>query len=247
MISPSQLTHGVEWVWLVWLVGVAVVLRMSWQALRRWRRPRWRELARGEEGVSYSLSYVLLFPFYLLFVCVVFEATWLLLAKVGTLYAAHAGARSAVVWSSAQTRSSDLPTRRINQSVWTAMTPFVTGEPSLLDIPADAGGQAGEYVLAYKAYFTSGDPNADAPVGTLTRRYLAAASRTTWEPPVDQLARVRAGGDLTLTVTYRAPLHIPGAARVFGGREYRIVSSATLPNEAPANDAQTLGIDYQSR
>jgi hypothetical protein len=40
-------------------------------------------------------------------------------------------------------------------------------------------------------------------------------------------------------------------ARILGPRsallnEYTITSSATLPNEAPANDNKTLGIDYQS-
>src|SRR5690242_5021661 len=102
MISLTQLTTGVEGIWLIWFVSVAVVLKMLAATLRRWRRPCWSELARGEEGVSYTLSYVMVFPFYFLFVCVVFEVTWLLMAKIGTLYAAHAGARSQVVWASAQ-------------------------------------------------------------------------------------------------------------------------------------------------
>jgi hypothetical protein len=245
MISLGQWIQGVEGVWLVWLVSLAVVLRMLGRALRRWRRPRWTELAHGEEGVSYTLSYVLVIPFYMLFVCLVFEATWLLLAKVGTLYTAHAGARSAVVWSSAQ--PVNLRTKRIKQSVWTAMTPFVTGGPSWRNAPdGDAFGQAQEYAAAYRLYFTSGDPNAKAPWATLTNRYLTAASRTTYE------INPQPNGDLTVTVTYRAPLHIPGAARILNPNglpqnEYRIMSSATLPNEAPVSADGTLGIEYQSQ
>lgn len=247
----SQLISGVEVVWLIWLVSVVAVLKMLASGLRRWRRPRWKQLAHGEEGVSYTLSYVLVFPFFFLFVCVVFEATWLLVAKIGTMYAAHAGARSAVVWASA--KPENLRTSRINQSVWTTMTPFVTGDPNWLKVPSEAFGQSAEYILAYDLYVRgSNDPNAKPAAKTLLNRYLTAASRTTWQPSVDQLAKVPSGGDLTFTVTYRAPLHIPGAARVLnrkGGprNEYLVTSTAKLPNEAPASADGTLGIEYQSR
>lgn len=252
MISPAQLVWGVEWVWLVWLVSILVVLKLSVQALRRWRRPCWAELARGEEGVSYSLSYVMVFPFYLMFLCLVFETTWLLVAKVGTMYAAHAGARSAVVWSSAQ--PANLRTTRINQAVWTAMTPFVTGSPSWQNLPSDAPLQAGEYVAAYKLYNTGNNDKyaqaSPAILAALATRYLTAATRTTWMP--QQFDNVPANGPLTVTVTYRAPLHIPGVSKFLDpdGQlpyEYPITSSATLPSEAPANATKFLGIHYKSR
>ena len=251
MISLAQWIHGVEWVWLIWLASIAVVLTMTGKALQRWRRPRWVELAHGEEGLSYTLSYVLVFPIYFLFVCVVFEASWLLVAKVGTMYAAHAGARSQVVWSSAQTEQKGLAIKRTNQAVWTAMTPFITGDPRWISVPGQALLQSVEYVAAYKAHFSSGDPYADAPNETLGARYHCAASRTTWDVQVDP-DPAHPNGDVTVTVTYLAPLHIPGAARVLNAgsgtlNEYRIVSTATLPNEAPANRSRTLGIDYQSR
>lgn len=244
----SHLTSGVEEIWLIWLISLAVVLKMSASALRRWRRPRWKHLAHGEEGVSYTLSYLLVFPFFFLFVCVVFEATWLLAAKIGTMYTAHAGARSAVVWASAQ--PTNLQKTRINQSVWTAMTPFVTGDPDWLKVPGEAFEQSGEYVLAYELCVGGNDdPNAKPATSTLANRYLTAASRTTWQMKID---KSKPDGDVTVTVTYRAPLHIPGAARVLNPNgwprnEYAITSTATLPNEAPASADGTLGIDYQSR
>lgn len=244
MISPSQLFHGVEGVWLVWLASVLVVLKMSWLALRRWRRPYWAELARGEDGVSYSLSYVLVFPFYFLFVCLVFEATWILVAKIGTMYAAHAGARSAVVWLSAQPQ--DLQTERINQSVWMAMTPFVTNVPSKLVWD----GAAVDYAIAYDACArANGDPNARPAQEVLSNRYIITTWRTTWTKQVDTS---KPDGDVTVSVTYRASLLIPGVARIFdpdgqAPYEYPITSSATMPNEAPANDSRTLGINYKSK
>jgi Flp pilus assembly protein TadG len=246
MFSLGQWVQGVEWIWLVWLASLAIVFKLSCQALRRWRRPRWGVLARGEEGVSYSLAYVLVIPFYMLFVCVVFETTWLLLAKVGTMYAAHAGARSAVVWKSAQ--PANLQTPRINQSVWTAMTPFTTGSPSGLNNIFEALGQAADYELAYGLYSrASSDANAKPGLGTMGKRYLNAASRTTCD-----VGSPQPDGTLTVTVTYRAPLHIPGAARILNPsgwwtNEYAIRSTAKLPNEAPASANGTLGIDYQSR
>ena len=209
MISPAQWIQGVEGVWLAWLASLAVVLTTIGRALAT-GEPRWIELARGEEGVSYTLSYVIVFPVYLLFVCVVFETTWLLVAKVGTMYAAHAGARSAIVWNSAAAvNSPTTQTNRINQAVWTAMTPFVTGGPQVvLTSDVEASRQSGDYVKAYQKYFSSGDANANAPVATLTNQYLTAASRTTCTINIDKSAP---DGNLTATVTYRAPLHIPGA------------------------------------
>ncbi len=247
MFGPRQMIEGVEGLWLVWMLAVAVVLRMLWLALRRWRRPNWGRLAAGEDGVSYSLSYVLVMPVFLLFVCIVFEVTWLLLAKIGTLYAAHAGARSAIVWSSAKPES--LRTARINQAVWTAMTPFATGDPSGGSLSGDAYWQAQQFSWAYGSFVRAGgDPYANSPANTIVKRYYSAASRTTWNPPVEQLLWEN---NVTFTVTYRAPLHIPGVARLFDPDgappyEYPISSTATLPNEAPVSSDRTLGIDYWS-
>jgi hypothetical protein len=193
---------------------------------------------------------MLTFPIFFLFACLVFESTWLLLAKVGTVYAAHAGARSAIVWSSAQPASKRNP--RIYQSVWTAMSPFVTGDPSWTSLPpvalTEVAEQSAEYAGVYTTYQGgSNDPKANVPLTALGKRYFTAASRTTCQWQVDSPQ----AGELTLTVTYRAPLHIPGAGRILAPNsgplhEYQIVSSVTLPNEAPANESQTLGIGYKS-
>ena len=131
------------------------------------------------------------------------------------------------------------------------MTPFVSGNPRLSIIsPLEAAEQAGEYTLAYRLHFTSGDPDADAPPKVLAARYLVAATRTTWESRINDS---KPDGDVTVTVTYHAQLRIPGLSRFGFFREhgapyeYRISSSATLPNEAPASADRTLGIEYQSR
>ena len=97
-----EYVRDVELILLVWVASLLLIASAAIWAVRHLRRPSLKLLAADEEGVSYSLSYVLVFPLLFLFVCIVFESTFVLMAKVGTLYAAHAGARSTVVWSSAQ-------------------------------------------------------------------------------------------------------------------------------------------------
>src|SRR5262249_27699755 len=124
-----EITQSVEAIWLIWLLGL---LLLGWgfvRACRRasWRWPAWRALHSDEEGASYTLSYVITIPIYFLLVCVVFESTLLLHAKLGTMYAAYAGARSAVVWQSAEPAS--LRQDRPRQAVFTALAPFASPSP----------------------------------------------------------------------------------------------------------------------
>jgi hypothetical protein len=263
MLGPMEYLRGMEGVWAAWLGGVLVLLVGLTRAARTWRWPDWRRLAREEAGASYTLSYLVVIPIYLLFVCLVFEATFLIIGKVGTLYAAHAGARSAIVWQSAQ--PADLRQQRMEQSVWTAMAPFATAATAsdLATVgppPGDSYRQAAEWAFAYQLYSSASAqqaaprprpyPRSNAPLDFLVRKYLNAAMRTTFEIQTDNS---KPDGDVTCTVTYRARLLIPGPARLFATASGRwpysrqIVSRATLPNEVPVSADQTLGIDYRSR
>lgn len=262
MTGAAAIFEGVWWVWLAWAAGVAVLARGAFTAARGFRRPSLAELARDEAGVSYSMSYVLVVPVYLFFLCMVFNASMILLAKVGTLYAAHAGARSAVVWQTAKPES--VRQARIDQSVFTAMAPFVSA--SLRDavtagrIPSLATERQGEELYeAYTAYAAAGRnqpgllrrpyPRQQATRGYILRKYNNAALRTTYTIDGDPN---NPGGPCTVTVTYRSPIYFPGLNRFLtrtGGWPYTIEvkSVATIPNEAPATADHTLGIDYHSR
>jgi hypothetical protein len=202
------------------------------------------ELVRGEEGVSYTFPFILLVPFYLFFVLIIFETTFVLLAKIGTLYAAHAGARSAVVWQSAQPQTLRQP--RVQQAVLTALAPFTvtnTGSP---------GGTATEAVEFANAYAACSPPlgpglaslglAGDYSAPGLQNRYGCAASRTT--VAIDW-GTGKPNSDIKVTVTFRAPLHIPVVA-AWLGRQYTMTSTATLPSEAPRSADGTLGIGYLS-
>ena len=65
--------------------------------------PTLRRLAVEEDGAAYTLSYVMVIPVYALLICLIIETCLMLTAKLGTVYAGYAAARSASVWSSATT------------------------------------------------------------------------------------------------------------------------------------------------
>lgn len=258
MHSLGDLWHGMELVWLALLGGAAVVVAGLIQAFRHFRIPSLAQVRDEEDGASYMLSYVMVIPFYLLFVCLVVEATFLLVAKIGTLYAAHAAARSAVVWQWAQ--PANLRDSRTNQAVFTAMAPFSPSARRYFDRAAPAGAlqQASEWVYAYRMSAAGAVAQAgprrpytrtEESPQQLMQHYLVASVRTTCRIEID---RTRPDGNVRCTITYRAPLYIPGSARILDpdGRwpyEYPITSVATLPAEGPYTQTGTLGIDYQSR
>src|SRR5215468_4394074 len=100
-MTLAELVRGAEGPWLAFAASAAATAALTAITVRvdrRARRPDLARLARDEEGVSYSLPFTILVPFYLFFVIAVFEIGFVLLAKIGTKYAAHAGARSATVW-----------------------------------------------------------------------------------------------------------------------------------------------------
>src|SRR5262245_14462684 len=152
MTGVAGTFEGMGWVLGLWVIGVAVLLRATLGGLARFRFPSLAALHRDDDGLSYSLSYVLVAPIYLAFMCMVFASSMLLLAKIGTMYAAHAGARSAAVWQSAQPAS--VRQERVEQSVLTAMAPYVSASARDLATapgapPASAARQGAEFVAAY--------------------------------------------------------------------------------------------------
>jgi Flp pilus assembly protein TadG len=182
---------------------------------------------------------VLVAPFYLGFVLFVFEVGFLMLAGLGARYAAHAAARSAVVWhDSATDAEADL---RPRQAAWAALAPYAGGSRRELasagPVPSGAAASAPDYSAAVRRYGGS-----DAA----GRKFLNAAARTT--VTVEQ---VSAGPRpmLRATVTFRAPLTCPVVSRFMDPDrsppfEYPITAAVTLPSEAPQTDGNGIGIGY---
>lgn len=247
-------------IWVVWAVGVAVALGGVVVAARRFRWRGWKAVAADESGASYSLGFVMVAPMYLFFLLTVYESSLLLVAKVGTMYAAHASARSTVVWQTAE--PAGLRRERVEQATATAMAPFVsarTRDIQFLNIPSSAYAQAAELVGVYYLYSRQAAaapaqlarpyPRGNAPADYLVRKYLNAASRTTYTVSGD--AR-RPNADMTVVVRYRAPLYFPGVSRFLDPDgswpyEYVIESRVVMPNETPVSADRRLGIDYHSR
>jgi hypothetical protein len=242
---------------LLLLLATALVLGTAlaaWASGARWRDAL-ADAARGEEGMSYAMPFVFVVPVFLVLVLGAYQVGMILFAKIGTMYAAHMGARSAVVWLPAG--DPNMAQQRINQAVFTAMAPFTFGSSSDKGNTADPA--ADDYATAFLAYSApsegKGPPLAAPGLPTqfvqedLRQHYLSAASRTVVQatPPLPTPE-----DQVTVTVTYRVPLILPVVSRIFadkatGPAEYTLTSSATLPSEAPKSVSGTLGIQYQPR
>jgi Flp pilus assembly protein TadG len=202
-----------------------------------------RRFANDEEGAAYALSFVMVIPIYALLICLIIEAALILTAKLGTVYAAYAAARTASVWSSHTTWE-----KTLEKSQWSAlktMVPFASGTQSFsASIPplnADTAGKGLSYWGAYQAYAKQSQSN----------KYLAAkfgyASRNVKvaiEGPPE-----KSDSPITAKVTYQFPFNIPGIARILGdkgpdGYYFNISSTAIIPNEGPRDDRKTIGIGY---
>lgn len=124
-------TESVEWVWAIWLASLVSLL---WCCRAAARKSPWQTIAdflADESGASYALAYVMTLPFLVLIMCLVLQGTFILLAKYGTVHAAYAASRAAIVWQGAdptsESSSRDLVDRYADRAAITAMTPFAAG------------------------------------------------------------------------------------------------------------------------
>jgi hypothetical protein len=257
MPSLAEYFRSVEAVWPLWAGSLALLAALIWRAFRgekgtgAFSPPRWdwlRALHSEEDGAAYSLAYVLTVPFFMLLVCLVIQATLILIVKMGTMYAGYASARSAVVWRSLERHGQpdlDRAREKARLAAVHALTPFASS--SKLHEAGNRVGQASEgaddYVRAYHTVARGSGLSA-----YLRAKYLYADKAAS----VDFPDQPDANGDLPVTVRYRMPLIIPGLAPWFGKlspwdhRFYtmEIVSKVTLPDEAPQSESGRLGIDY---
>src|SRR5262245_56396176 len=110
-----------------------------------------RHLALDEDGAAYTLSYVMVIPMYALLMCTIVEMALMLTAKLGTVYAAYAAARSASVWSSAT--EWEKAQEKAKTAAVQAMVPFSSGTQSIIQSAApDDFADSGFYTAAYELY-----------------------------------------------------------------------------------------------
>jgi hypothetical protein len=255
MVPVSEYFRSVEVIWIVWLAGIVVLLWLTRQALRGSDWKQWSSVFKGEDGAAYSLSYVLVFPIYVLLVVLVIECTLILVVKLGTIYAAYAAARSQIVWSSVD--DSAAVKARADRAAIHAMVPFSSSweqhaRQAGIDTVAPVQGE--EYFFVYNMV-------ADGPAED--RRYIANKHRwAAFATSVKYVRTLLGGGDkpwfadIKATVEYRMPLHVTWVGRFLGQRFvgprggyylYSITSSVTLQDEAAQNDKMTIGFRYVPR
>ena len=192
----------------------------------------------AEDGGAYTLSYVMVIPVLMLLTCVTVETAMVMNAKVGTTYAAWSGARTAIVWSSADENWQRVE-ERVKEAAIQSFAPFASG----MGKSSPASGQATHYVKSYREFVD--DP---ASSNYLKKKYANAQDRmkvTIEARPADH------NSDITVTVEYRFRFNIPGIGKLLGekdqdGYSFPLKSTVTLQNEGPKNESQTMGIGYGS-
>ena len=236
--------------WLAWLIGMVV---FGFVTIRLGSRIRFRlpsQLASDETGAAYSMSFVFMIPLYLLFCGLMLEITFLIIGKIGTVYGAYAGARSASVWDGLQ--DPDLAAQRLHQAVCSGVAPFATSvgfDPAASDsssagVPFHAVRAAEDYAVAMQ----KSAHDQDLDTAELVGHYLRICHRVT----VQRQLHSRDGKhEVIVTVDYRAPLIFPGVAKLFdedhrSPYEYKLTSTIHMIRSIPVSKKNTLGIDYHS-
>ena len=93
-----QVFESVVDVWIIWFVSLFLFGFCIRRAFQQFSWQSFRRFAKSEHGASYALPYVLTFPIFLLLMCVLIQASFIIMCKMGTVYAAHSSARTFVVW-----------------------------------------------------------------------------------------------------------------------------------------------------
>lgn len=249
MIPISEFFRSVEWVWLIWLLSTTLTALGFWKAFKSWKLFDFKDLWRGEEGGTYTISYVLAFPPFMLLVCAVIQSTVILVVKMGTVYAAYAAARSSIVWLAAD--PPNLARDRIRYAAVNAMAPFGSSSTMHAEWMGISDSGTRDSVVLDQAYRTYRQ-GAPAPEAFLARKYQCADQGTevSWRPYSPQ-----ENEEVTLTLTYRMPLYIAWFAKVLGtgDRFVPITTKVTLSFEG-AHQAERqrqvsgfpMGIPYNS-
>lgn len=194
------------------------------------------QILRNEGGGAYTLSYVMVLPILMLLTCVIVETTLMMCARIGTIYAAFSGARTAIVWSSANDNWSDVEDR-VEQAAIQSFVPFASG----MGANGAAPNRAADYVASYSSF--ADDSVSD---GYIRAKYANAEKRlkvTTTGAPGSY------DSDISVTVEYRFRFNIPGIGKLIGeqdadGYSFPLRSTVTLQNEGPKNDQLNMGIGY---
>lgn len=239
---------------LLFVVSAISCAFMQIWLLRRFDRKQLMSILRDESGSAYTVSFIMVMPIYVLFICVVIETQSILTAKVGTVYAAFATARSFSVWDSAASDADPRAAQRKAELAGAhAMVPFASGmreyhRPSRLNGTEQR--KLAQFNAAYKDYLrTIGKRRAYRTYLESKYRYCVKhlETRIRTDQPKD---RPEWDQDIYVTTRYEYPFILPAAAWVFGKKQangrysYKIETTVRLPSEIPRNPQRSIGIGY---
>ncbi len=245
MFDAITTVTDTQGMWLLFAICILAFGVIARRFMTRRTGPSWRRLCMEEDGAAYTLSYVMIIPLYALIMCVLIEIPLMMSAKLGTVYAGFAAARSVAVWNSAS--DWNRTKQRAELAALKAFIPFSSGTQSLISGGVPSQQQRPmllDFGKSYLAFAALNDGEA-APQYLLKKiSYATKHLSITLDPPATWES------DIAVNVTYDFPFNVPGVGRIFGQRTldgryvYRLTSTVILSNESPQNDEQSLGIGY---
>jgi len=232
-------------VWLVWILSLLLIGYCMRRLFSQFRFSNLRRFHRSEAGASYALPYIMTFVCFVFLMAMFLQASLMLVTKFGTMYSAHAAARTFVVWQSAAPEDVSVvgidfnyARLKANRAAVMAMVPYAScskrHQSGLFP-----GAKAISYVkykadsLLYRRIYertleTANEkdshrthtgiiknPKGGASKEYMEAKYIYAGAAVSVDLPEEIVAW---NDDMAVKVTYRMPFHIPGTARMLGGQ-----------------------------
>ncbi|MDR0609695.1 MAG: hypothetical protein LBG58_06260 [Planctomycetaceae bacterium] len=248
-----ELFYSMEYLGTAWIISGVTVFALTIYSLRfvQWRQLL--KLRQEESGAAYALSFVMIFPIYVILVAVFLETTLMFQAKLGTMFAAYSAARSAAVHTTVafpEDRNGFITEETITyakRSAVYAMVPFACG---MKNTPS-ASQNCTNFWNAYDDYLEGKNKPAIAEKYRV-KKYGYAEKATKVSIALGEGEEEQPWTrDVIVTVEYEAPFFLPYIGKLLGGKKgqfsdvvSKIVSSASIQNECPQNETGSLGIEY---
>lgn len=235
---------------VLWSVSFLVVATITFRAIRNFSWTALTVLLRDDSGAAYSFKYVLTLPVYVLFIALFIELSFIMTCKMGTVYAAFAGARVGIVWDSENSESE--VNAQVNRAARRAFVPFASGLTQIRTNQASpaSNSEVQEYVQTYSEY------NKAVQNDRVFQRYVAAKYRYAMSEVKAEIDRSPGPSgdpwdeDFSVTVRYSYPFGTLGIGRAIGQKGpnglyvFPISTTVTLKTELPQNKDTSLGIDF---
>jgi hypothetical protein len=245
--SPFESVVPIAALWLTAIVALLILAgRGRVSVSSEAARPR-----DPEGGFDYTVNLVATLPVLGVLICLVLETTLILAAKLGTVYAAYAAARSGIVWEMYGSATA-LP--KAQQAVVLALAPFSRG---LASPPAGAGTEAPDPVLAAAQSYAEAYRRATGgPLSPtfLNAQYLQAARTSSVTLATSTSMSAEPASVLTARVQYRYLFRFRIIATMLGAevdpdtgeRFWTVTTTVSRARQEVLDGAFPLGIPYRS-